>query len=70
MLRLRWKNKRYAKSRILQHGEWWTVIRFDGSTALIKSVKTGDLRWVDLKNDKNFEVFEGSSTESLHGIDI
>jgi hypothetical protein len=57
---------RHGKNRVHQHGEVWFVEEIRGDKMLLRSEfrtegpkenKTFDGRWVQLKNDPNFEVF-------------
>lgn len=53
---------RHGKTRIAEHGTQWEILptqgrnSFGGFSTLLKSVKTGDMRWltsdfVEIKND-------------------
>ena len=56
----------HGKNRIREHGELWEVLEFPTgvvsmtpkpSLTPIKSVKTGEERWLD---EKNFEIIENN----------
>ena len=49
-----------GKTRVKEHGEEWEVVNFNDSINRIAlcSTKTGYVRWVDEKNDKDFEVIK------------
>ena len=66
-LKLTWREKRKGKPRILEHGEWWTLVRSEDKTffteragpwGMIRSEKTGNIRWIHLMDDVNFEIVE------------
>lgn len=54
----------HGKNRVREHGSDWELIELrrsvpaldGGGGAFLKSPRTGDLRWVKLENDPNFEV--------------
>lgn len=59
---------KHGKDRVAQHGNRWTVRNVKEAQVLLESMektfkfgdrKITDLRWVDLKNDLDFEIVEG-----------
>jgi hypothetical protein len=58
---------RHGKNRVNQHGEWWVVSNETEKSFWLESIdcecttcnKWGqDGRWVDKKNDVNFDIVE------------
>ena len=58
---------RHGKNRVNQHGDWWVVSNETENSFWLESIdcecatcnKWGqDGRWVDKKNDVNFEIIE------------
>ena len=52
----------HGKNRVREHGDVWEVQTSTLTPApnkwMLMSVLTGDQRWVDKENDKNFEINE------------
>ena len=61
IVRVRGKS-RHGRNRINQHGNHWVVKTVLTSKVLLESWVAGDaLRWVDLIDDKDFQLMESWS---------
>ena len=58
ILKLKGKT-RHGKNRVHEQGEHWIIVQTHPNKLLLQQLTNGDnLRWIDLPEDRDFEVVE------------